>query len=221
MLFLQNAHRETEAPRGKETPSHPAAPAPVCIAREPWLGSGPGPMLSPILLCSPGVPRGCSGDYAPPLLWPHLTWSLFAASSVALPGIILNKQGQPPGSRQLTRFRCPGRTTSRQADAQMLTLIADAWPVVMAQRGDFLFPSQVANSGLGCSKFQGLVPETLVREATSRKSEEKEKEKEKADKAGGQMHFDHLGTYFFFFQNFSGSRTGLSSKSQQGGGKRG
>lgn len=99
----------------------------------------------------------------------------------------------------------------------MLMLIADAWPVVMAQRGDFLFPSQVANSGLGCSKFQCLIPETLVREATSRKSEEKEKEQ--ADKAGGRMHFDNLGTYFFFFQNFSGPRTGLSSKSRQGGGK--
>lgn len=33
----------------------------------------------------------------------------------------------------------------------------------------------------------------------------------KAGKAGREMHFDHLETYFFF-QTFSGSRAGLSTE---------
>lgn len=55
-----------------------------------------------------------------PRLWPHLTWSSLAPSSAAVSGITLAKQGQPPGSRPLTSFRCPGQTASQQAGVQRL-----------------------------------------------------------------------------------------------------
>lgn len=157
--LLQCTHGETKAQRGKETPTHP--PALVCIAT--WLGwSWPRPLAfsqPPLLL---GVPRGGFGRLFPPLLWPHLTWSLFAPSSVALSGIILTKQGQPPRSRQLTSFRRPGQTASGQADAQMLSLIADVWPVVVAQR-KHLSLHTLLHSQLVCSRCQCFIPETLVR----------------------------------------------------------
>lgn len=111
--------------KGQEIPSHPATP--ICIAREPKAGLelGTSLVLFPSLLWSPQVPRGHSRDYVSYLPWPHLTWSLFAPSSVALSGIILSEWGQPSGSRQLTSFRCPGQTASWKADAEMLTLIVD------------------------------------------------------------------------------------------------
>lgn len=109
--FLQCTHGETEAQKGKRTSLQ------FCMAREPVVGPGPGLVLSPSLLCNPGIPRGHSRDDVPPQPWPHLTWSWFASSFVALSGIILAKRGQPPGRRQLMSFRCVGQTASRQAEA--------------------------------------------------------------------------------------------------------
>lgn len=111
-------------------------------------------MLFPSLLWSPQVPRGHSRDYVSRLPWPHLTWSLFALSSVALSGIILSEWGQPSGSRQLTSFRCPGQTASRKADAEMLMLIVDTGHTWWLREVPSSSLYRVLNSPLGSSRCQ-------------------------------------------------------------------
>lgn len=85
----------------------------------------------PSLLCSPHPrvhSRGPSGDAAspPPPSWHpspglrlHLLPSLTGGNSRQA------KQGQPPGSRRLTSFRCSQPGHSRSSNT---ALIAEAWP---------------------------------------------------------------------------------------------
>lgn len=115
-------------------------------------------------------------------------------------------------------FRCAGQTAARQADAQTLTLITGAWPGVgrlRRRRREDTFPSlhRLLHSRLGCSRCWCFSPETLVRAAISRKYGKE------SGKARGYIYFDHLGTYFFFFENFAGSTAGLSSGVSAGRGR--
>lgn len=92
----------------------------------------------------------------------------------------------------------------------MLALIAEAWPMVVARRGHSSL-YRLLKSLPGCSRCQCFSPEPLAGVAISRSGK---------GRGGWRINafFEHLGSYFFF-QVFSGSRTGLSMEVAPGRGK--
>lgn len=171
MFLPQCTHGETRPKEGKRPlpyPSYSLHSQGACG----WAGVGLGPVLSPSLLCSLGVPRGCSRDYAFPsfVATPHLVFVCSILCSSVWDNSL--QAGSVPWeqSRQLMSFRCPDQTALRQADAQRLVLIADACQWWWCRKDTSSFLHRLLNSQLGCSRCQCFTPETPVRAAISRRS---------------------------------------------------
>lgn len=114
-----------------------------------------------------------------------------------------------PGGKLLRSFRCLGPNTSLQSEAQVLMLTAEAWPAVVARRGHSSL-YRLLNSLPGCGRFQCLSPNPWLAGLFQ--------DLERGREAGGQVHFESLGTYFCFFQPFSGSPAGLPTEVAPGRG---
>lgn len=158
--------------RPKEGKDPLPPPSPVCIVWEPVAGLelGASPVLFPSLLCSPQVPRGRSGDYAPPpsVATPHL---VFVCS--ILHGSVWDNSlqaGSAPWEQAANELQMSRPNCSRKADAEMLALIKDTGQWWWLREVTSSSLHRVLNSQLGSSRCQCFTPETLAGVSVSRKS---------------------------------------------------